>query len=374
MNILIIVKSIDGGTGTFLINLLKIKKILNCNITTLVLEKPTYRKFSKYKFKYMRRRNFYPLLYSLTFKNLISFIFEAIWVGKQITNIHPDIVLSIDLRCNLLAVILKLATFSKYKVVITNHINLSDTIFVKSTSLVSKLLKMAIKLFYNRADMVVAVSKGLAKSVKKDFGVLRPVKTVYNGLKTKSVKPRKIESIENLSFVSVGRLGEQKDFETLIMAFKEVSLKKPNIRLKIVGNGPDKKHLESIIKKNDLSTKVFIKGWSLNVLKDLKESDVFVHSSKREGFAYVILEAMSSGLPVISTNSNYGPSEILDNGKYGILTKVGDVKMLSNAMQKVISNKKVYEMMSIQSALRVNSFTVEKMLLGYKKIFNNMYE
>ena len=100
----------------------------------------------------------------------------------------------------------------------------------------------------------------------------------------------------------------------------------------------------------------------------LRRSDVFVFSSKREGFGYVLLEAMSQGLPVISSNTPYGPSEILNNGKYGIIVPVGNVALLKKAILKLLIEDKVYKNYSKKSIERSIFFSKDKMINDYKKV------
>jgi glycosyltransferase involved in cell wall biosynthesis len=88
----------------------------------------------------------------------------------------------------------------------------------------------------------------------------------------------------------------------------------------------------------------------------------------------VLLEAISQGLPIISTNAPYGPSEVLGNGKYGILTPVGDEEKMAEAMIELLSNKKRYNHFARKSLERVKFFSEEKMLKAYMQLILRLVE
>ncbi len=370
---LIVVKSIDGGTGTFLLNFLSIQKEVGCNSKTLILEKPTYRFFkTKQNIEFLRDSSYYPLKYSITISNFINFISEVFWVKRHIAEYRPQVVLGVDLRCNLLILICKILFYQKVKIITTNHINLDETIYAKSTNILGAVLRILIGLFYRKADATVAVSKELSESLKENYKLRKNVCTIYNGIDIKKLSCRTIGKSKNRAvFVTVARLGEQKDFKTLILAFKLVHKKLKKPQLWLVGDGPEKEEIKKLIKLLGLENSVFLKGWFQNVQTILKKSDVFVFSSKREGFGYVLIEAMLEGLPIISTNTRYGPSEILDNGRYGILVPVGNVQRLAQSMLRVLDGK-IYSCFSKKSIERAKYFSIKRMTVGYKKLFDKI--
>jgi N-acetylglucosaminyldiphosphoundecaprenol N-acetyl-beta-D-mannosaminyltransferase len=122
----------------------------------------------------------------------------------------------------------------------------------------------------------------------------------------------------------------------------------------------------------NLKNKIKIFGWLKNIYPILRRSDIFVLSSKAEGFSYAIIEAMSQGLPIISTNTPHGPSEILDGGKFGILVPMSDPISLSRAFVKLTHDKSLYGYFSEQSLKRSAYFSREKMTSSYKETFAKM--
>lgn len=375
IRLLILVKSIDGGTGTFVINFLKIKNTFKRDallIKTLVLERPTFRNVDGYKFQYFRQKNFYPQKYSLSPINFLNFFKEIAWIGKKVDKYKPSIILSIDLRCNLLAILLNFLSSKKIKIIATNHIDLGPTIFDKSTKEVGFFLGKAIKIFYDRADRIVCVSKRLSIKLKRDFNLQSEVLTVYNGQNFNIQKPKNFSSSRRKTILTIARLVEQKDYPTLIRAFRLLLGKFPHATLWIASDGPNKARLQVLVKRLNLWGRIKFLGWVDNINSYLRRAHVFVLASKREGFGYVLIEAMSQGIPVVSTDSPFGPSEILDDGKYGLLTPTGDSKSLKTALFELLSNKKKYEYFAKMSIKRCTFFSREKMLQGYRKMITGL--
>ncbi len=372
IKILVITKGIDGGTGTFLENLLtpshKPAKS-SMEIRVISLEKPAYRNTKISNIKFLRNKKFYPQKYSFSLTNFINLIQELSWIKKEIYKFDPDILMGIDMRCNLIAILSKALTQKGFKTIASTHIDLASLTLNISNWSTKHLLKIIIKLFYSYADKLVCVSKDLAQHLKKDFGISKKISVIYNGINV-AVKKRTHTPPKNIcTFISVGRLNLQKDHESLIMAASLLNKDYLNWKLWIIGDGPEKKRLQKLINKLRLNNKVKILGWVNNINKFLKQADIFVLSSKWEGFGYVLIEAMLQSLPIISTAAPHGPTELLDKGKYGILVPVGDEYSIKRAMLKLVTNKSTYKHYSDQSFKRSSFFSQEKMWQKYKELF-----
>ena len=139
--------------------------------------------------------------------------------------------------------------------------------------------------------------------------------------------------------VSVGRLTAQKNHKLLIEAFSRIAPAFPSCKLEIYGEGPLKNELVAFVRSLNLDGKVSFPGTFKDVLDRIWSASLFVLSSDYEGMPNTLLEAMSLGLPCISTDCPCGgPKEIIDNEVNGILVPVGDVSYLSEAMLRVLSN------------------------------------
>jgi len=258
-----------------------------------------------------------------------------------------DVFISFMNYVNIATLIATLFLKRNTAVIITEHINVSKTLN-NLDWLKRAIKKYQMKLLYPRADMVIAVSKGVAQDLQCLLDNKIEPQVIYNPIVNHQIKliqkygvnsPHQWFQSSNKVIVSVGRLTTQKNFSLLINSFKKVKDDYKYCKLIILGEGPDRNLLESEIKQLNLVNDILLPGFVHNVYDYLYHSDLFVLSSEWEGFGNVIVEAMAFNKPIVSTNCPDGPSEILENGKWGILTENEDEDGLSFAMLKVLNNK-----------------------------------
>ena len=203
------------------------------------------------------------------------------------------------------------------------------------------------KLLYKLPDEIIVNSFDFKNELKRKFK--RSAKVIYNPLnKNEIIKLSKnklnfrfFNEKKNFKVMSMGRLVDQKDFITFLKAI-EIVKKRIKIKALLIGSGILKKELEKYIKNNKLEKIVKIIDFKKNPYKYLKFADVFILSSKFEGLPNVLLEAASLKVPIISTDCNTGPREILKGNKGGLLFKVGDSIKLA---KKIIFAKSNYKVM-----------------------------
>ncbi|MCB1337951.1 MAG: glycosyltransferase [Maritimibacter sp.] len=188
------------------------------------------------------------------------------------------------------------------------------------------------------ADRLVAVSRGVAEDIERGAG-LAPgsVETIPNAawdpaFLARAAAPCPHPWLEDGGppvILGIGRLVPQKDFPTLLRAV--AGLDRP-ARLAILGEGRDRAELEALVAELGLGERVILPGQVSNIFAWLARADLFVLSSRWEGFGMVLVEALGCGTPAISTDCPSGPADILDNGKRGALVPVGDVAALTSAI------------------------------------------
>lgn len=229
------------------------------------------------------------------------------------------------------------------RVVVSERNTLSIHARNRSTDRWSPLLS---RLFYPWADGIVAVSHGVARDLAQVTGLsLERIRVIYNPVNPELLH-KSNESLEHPWFqtgeppviLAIGRLEEQKDFPTLIQAFAKVRQQKP-ARLVILGSGRERQNLNALARQLNLENDIAILGFVKNPYPYLKQAAVFALSSAWEGLPNVIIEALALGTPVVSTNCPSGPSEILDNGKYGWLVPIGDNEAMAEAILGVLSGQ-----------------------------------
>jgi glycosyltransferase involved in cell wall biosynthesis len=201
----------------------------------------------------------------------------------------------------------------------------------------TRILARVIGHTYKKMDKVVAVSEGVAVDLIETLGLCSStVKIIYNPVVVPELWQKAAEPVDHQWFgpgqppviVAVGRLTKQKDFSTLIQAFFKVR-KAYQCRLMILGEGRDRPYLEQLVKSLNIESEVSMPGFVLNPYKYMSRSSLFVLSSNWEGLPTVLVEALALGVPVVSTDCESGPREILKNGELGTLTPVGDTASMS---------------------------------------------
>ena len=156
------------------------------------------------------------------------------------------------------------------------------------------------------------------------------------------IKADEKKLLEDNYIIMVSRLElKMKDFNTLIKAFKIVNQKRKDIKLYLLGEGPDREKIENMIKNEDLQEYIKLLGVKRNPYTWIKNSKLLVHSSKSEGFGLVLVEALILKRIIVSTNCKVGPREILDNGKYGSLVEVGNYNVMAQEILELLQENSI---------------------------------
>lgn len=163
-----------------------------------------------------------------------------------------------------------------------------------------------------------------------------------------------------------------KDFFTLIDAYHNLCDKiKQTYNLLLMGDGPDLQSVQQyVIKKNEENNIIFI-GKEDNPYKWIAKSEALILSSKSEGLPTVLIEGLICGIPVISTNCETGPKEILDNGKCGLLTPVGNVNMLTKAIETIITDVELRDKYISEGLKKINQFHPNQIIPQIHKLWTN---
>lgn len=179
-------------------------------------------------------------------------------------------------------------------------------------------------------------------------------------------------SLDYKSFVSVGRLSPQKNYESLIAAWSIVQEKHPDWKMNIWGDGELHNYLKDRIKKFGVEKTFILNGRTNQIDKEYLKNSAFVMSSRFEGFPMVLLEASSFGLPLISYACYSGPRDIIEDGNNGFLVEFGDEKALAERICTVIEDVQLRKRMGKKSKAVSSNFSQEKILPLWPKFFNDL--
>lgn len=203
--------------------------------------------------------------------------------------------------------------------------------------------------------------------------------TNWKGWKNVSVIPNpstfhtdQISSLSEKKVISVGRLTPQKNYASLIRAFKNVTEKHSDWILEIYGDGPQEVELKSLITQLNLEKHVFLKGFSPNVKEVIINASIFALSSVFEGFGLVIVEAMACGLPVVSYACPCGPKDIITERKDGFLVNVNDEVTLANQINVLIENEILRKQMSDAAKIKADQYNIENITSMWTNLFNSL--
>lgn len=188
------------------------------------------------------------------------------------------------------------------------------------------------------------------------------------------VEPEKVWSPGKKKLLAVGRLAEQKGFDLLIKGFAQLAPRFPHWQLAIVGEGKEHKALEDLISRLGLQGKVFLVGRVGNIGDWYQAADLYVMSSRFEGFPNTLIEAMAYGLPVVSTDCETGPREIVRQGVDGLLVPPNDLPALVRALARLMDDTALRQRMSKQAVKVRERFGLPKIAKKWEWLFQEAME
>lgn len=264
---------------------------------------------------------------------------KTLALRQYLQRVQPDVLLSaLDIASS--------ATWAKRlagvstRVVMCVQTNLSQQFRDHQPLTGGKIRPQLVRWFYPWADQIIAASAGVAANVAVITNLSSEnISVIYNPVVTSAMKAKMQTAIAHPWFapgappviLGVGRLVTQKDFPTLIRAFA-ILRQQRQARLMILGEGDQRAKLEALVKDLDLTNDVALPGFVENPYAYMAKASVFALSSIFEGFGNVVAEALAAGTPVVSTDCESGPAEILANGQYGKLVPVRDETALASAI------------------------------------------
>ena len=261
--------------------------------------------------------------------------------------------------------------------VISRHFG--GVFYPKHPGLLSRLLS---RICISRSSAVIAISNAVKEYLteSKELPKNCNISVVYYGFEPNNFTQANLK-VKNefdvlrephtLIIGSVARLSPEKDLSTFLKGFSLAFKNNSNIKALIAGSGPELDSLVLLSKQLEISHKVVFLGKTQNIANLMKIFDVFVLTSRFEGFGMVLLEAMSIGLPIIASNVSAIP-EVIGNGGPGLLFKAGDEVALASNIQELIDSAKKREVLSRDGRVWVQKFSAEKMAFQILSIYTEI--
>jgi len=357
MKISFIIYSLGSGGAERVVSLLSnylVKRGYQVEIITFTTEKSFY--------ELDNRINHIKLGIDFKSKNILEKIINSIKrikiLFKYLKKSNPDVVISFMTHTNILAIIA--SKLNKQRIIVSEDI---EYYFYNSN-----FLYFIRKVIYKIADILVV--KTLKDKNNYSFLNKRKVRVIPNPL-PKGIFECKGNKIKEEFVLAVGRLDKQKGFDILIEIYAKINT---DWKLYIAGEGSERKTLEMLIKKYNLENKVILLGRVKNIENWYSKASIFVLSSRKEGFGNVLIEAMACECAVVSFDCPYGPSEIIENGKNGILVENQNKEKLREAIELLIKDENLRKKLA-KEALKVRSkYSLEKIGKEWEKIIKDVCE
>lgn len=345
---------------------------------------------------HMNREEFTPILVTLNFngnyetylRSDIKFIklntkrlrSAILPLAKLIRQERPDILFSTIPVYNTVAILAELLSFTKTKLIVREAALLGG----------SRRENAFLRLFgclYRFASKVIALSEGVKKNLVQRYRVKeKKIQVIYNPIDINNIQqlaeqegdmPKEHQAIFTKGskiIVTAGRLVEEKDHETLIKAFAKVQ-KRLDCELIILGEGECEHDLQDVAKKLAIHQKVHFLGFQQNPYVYFKHADLFVLSSLREGFGHVLVESLAVGTPVVTTNCKPGAKEVLQDGKFGRISPVGNPDELAEQIYASLQLSELDKKAVIQKGIeRAKDFAAPTIVRQYEAMFHDVIE
>lgn len=288
---------------------------------------------------------------------------------RKIKQEKPAVVFTTMLVANFLMAIVIRTLTRRPKLVVretNSHIHRDD---------LSYMHRSLAKLTFKLADHIIVLSTGLKQELHDYYHLpASKISVIHNPVDLPdlemldNIETRKVN--QKFRICSVGRLVRQKGFDLLI----EVAdiLKDDDVEFTIIGEGGERKLLEALIEEKGLDHVIKLVGHQSDPSKWYKNSDLFVLTSRWEGFGHVIVEAMAHGLPVISSDCPYGPADIITHDVDGLLYENGNTRECAEQIRRLIDNLALRGKLALEGKRRATDFAVDKIADQYQTVLEHV--
>jgi glycosyltransferase involved in cell wall biosynthesis len=303
-------------------------------------------------------------------KDLLAYSWRAYWFSRRLIskNRYGLSHSFFSVPCGFLSMLFKI----QYKIPYIVSLRGADVPgYTERFSRIYDLLRPLIKMIWKRSDFVVSNSGGL-KELALKTDPRQKIEIVYNGVDVENFHPNPGLRSQDKFIITPGasRVTSRKGLNYLIEAVNRLAKKHPNISLKIMGDGSDKNNLEKLSQDLGIKDKVEFLG---RIPKEetasyYQEASVFVLPSLNEGMSNALLEALSSGLPIIATDTG-GTKELVSEGENGFIIKMKDAQDIAEKIEKLIIDPELRTKMGQKSRKKAEELSWKKVADKYLELY-----
>ena len=311
--------------------------------------------------------------YNIIKRNILNFILRR-KLKKCLTATlkkeSPDIVISTteDIKYNYCIFNLP------YRFIVESHVHMKE--IIKSSIKKQFFIHSISKIFFkwklskiNKCKLLVALTdadkRDWSKVIKSNIIVIPNILNNYpDNITDYSKRTKRI--------LCVGRFDKQKGFDLMIKAWAIIADKHKEWKVDIFGDGELNNTLNGLIKNYCLDESITIHPATNHIYDEYMDSSIFAFSSRFEGFGLVLIEAMSCGVPCISFDCPHGPSEIITNGRNGLLVQNGNIDEFANSLDSMINNYEQRKFMSINARIDSQKYKRENIMPQWIELFETL--
>ena len=289
----------------------------------------------------------------------------------------PDVVFSTSSTGNIVASMAHLAAGSKARLVLSERTPLFRAGERNARNFAFALAKRA---SYRRADLVTAVAAGIGEQLVRELGLpAEKVRVVDNPMIDETLAAQAAEPVDHPFFdggapviVACGRMVAVKDYPTLLRVFAEVrqgagaTAAGREARLVILGDGPSRGMLEVLAENLGLTGAVWFVGFDRNPFRYMARAKLLLHTSRAEGMPGAQIQAMACGTPVVATDCEFGPREVIRDGVNGFLAPVGDIGGIAERVGRLLGDEAGRAKMGVEAKRSVERFGAAVAMRGYE--------
>lgn len=222
-----------------------------------------------------------------------------------------------------------------------------------------------------RLDGYVVLTEADAEDYRRDLPGLRTKVEVIRNSVTWPIRSEPA-AVDTKVVVAAGRLVPRKGFKRLVRAFRPVARRHPDWQLHIYGNGEQKQEIIELIHRLGLESQVLLCGYSRNLPEVMANASMFAMTSRSEGFPMVLIEAMSTGIPLIAFDCPRGPGETIQHGSNGLLIPEGRLRLFSRGLETLIADPDLRARLGAQGLRDAEAYTIDNIAAEWELFFDRV--